>query len=58
VSVRGKIERVDVWESLHIIFIPRTLNPKASCLLIACCVSDFTMIHKYKWDKKELVMRS
>ena len=54
----GETERVDVWESLHIIFIPRTLNSKATCLLIACRVSDFTMIHEYKRDKKELVMRS
>ena len=54
----GETERVDVWESLRIIFVPRTLNPKASSLLIACRVSDFTMIHEYNRDKKELVMRS
>lgn len=54
----GETERVDVWESLRIIFVPRTLNPKARCLLIACRVSDFTMIHEYNRDKKELVMRS
>jgi len=47
-------ERVDVWESLHIIFIPRTLHPKASCLFIACHVSDCTMIHECKWDKKRI----
>jgi hypothetical protein len=56
--VREKQKRLDAWESLHVIFIPRTLNPKASCQLIVCHASDFTMMHDSGWDKNELVIKT
>lgn len=55
---KGETERVSVLQSLDIIYVPRTLNPKASCRLIMRHASDVTVIHEYRRDKKELVIRS